>query len=251
MRLSWFAMLVVGALWSPPARAQAPAAERGAYFPPRGEWEHRKPSAVGMDDELVGTAVTWAMERETEMPRDFSTQAETFGKPLGPVPKSRAGTNGVIVRRGYIVAEFGDVNAVDPTYSVAKSYLSTILGLAIDRGMIKSVTDRVGEVVRDGGYESGHNAKVTWQHHATQTSEWEGELFREVAHVCREEGVWEGGAQASGTAGAGDVLRVQRCAGESVGAVAPAGVEAAAVGRSEDGDHGSDRGVGDMEVPGV
>jgi CubicO group peptidase (beta-lactamase class C family) len=96
------------------------------------------------------------------------------------VPKSRAGTNGVIVRRGYIVAEFGDVKAVDPTYSCAKSYLSTILGLTIDRGMIQRVTDRVGDYVHDGGYDSAHNAKITWQHHATQTSEWEGEMFGKV-----------------------------------------------------------------------
>lgn len=158
-----------------PKRAAAPT----AYFPPRGEWEHRKPSEVGMDDALIAAAVAWAGAQETNMPRDFSTQAETFGRPLGPVPKNRSLTNGVIVRRGYIIAEFGDVKAVDPTYSAAKSYLSTILGLTIDRGMIKSVTDRVGEYVNppDGGYDSPHNAKITWQHHATQTSEWEGEMF--------------------------------------------------------------------------
>jgi CubicO group peptidase (beta-lactamase class C family) len=152
-------------------------AQERSYFPPKGEWEHRRPSQVGMDDQKVAAAVAWAQTQETDWPKDFSKQAEIFGKPLGPVPSSRAGTNGVIIRRGYIVAEFGDTGAVDPTYSVAKSYLSTILGLTVDRGMIGKITDRVGEVIHDGGYDSPHNARVTWQHHATQTSEWEGELF--------------------------------------------------------------------------
>lgn len=148
-----------------------------AYFPPKGHWEHRKPSEVGMDDVAVAEAVEWAKLQVTTMPKDFSTQAQIFGSPLGPLPKTRADINGVIVRHGYIIAEFGDVNAVDPTYSAAKSYLSTILGLTIDRGMIKSVKDPVGELIHDGGYNSPHNAKVTWEHHATQTSEWEGEMF--------------------------------------------------------------------------
>lgn len=141
-----------------------------------------------MDDERLAAAVEWAKQQDTDMPRDFSTQREIFGRPLGPVATSRAGTNGVIIRRGYIVAEFGDVNAVDPTYSVAKSYLSTLVGLTVDRGLIKNVTDRVGESVRDGGYDSPQNAKVTWQHHLTQTSEWEGELFgKSHTFVGREE----------------------------------------------------------------
>src|SRR6185503_9578683 len=157
-------------------------AGRAPYFPARGAWEHRKPSELGMDDDLVAAAVAWAQEQRTEMPRDFSTQEEVFGKLLGPIPGTRAETNGVIVRRGYIIAEFGDTGAPDPTYSVAKSYLSTLLGVAIDRGLIGSIKDPVRDYVRrggvpDDGYDSPHNAGVTWEHHATQTSEWEGEMF--------------------------------------------------------------------------
>ncbi len=151
--------------------------QAGSYFPPAGEWEARRPSQVGMDDALVAAAVEWAKTQETSMPRDFSTQAETFGRPLGPVPTTRALTNGVILRRGYIVAEWGDTAAADPTYSVAKSYLSTLVGVAADRGLIGSVNDPVGALITDGGYDSAHNAKVTWAHHLTQTSEWEGTLF--------------------------------------------------------------------------
>lgn len=158
------------------------------YFPPRDAWEGREPAAVGMDGETLAAAVDWARAQETDMPRDFSTQAETFGRPLGPVPRDRAATNGIVLRRGYIVAEWGDTAAADPTYSVAKSYLSTILGVTIDRGMIGSVTDPVGVLIHDGGYDSAHNAKVTWEHHVTQTSEWEGTLFgKPHTFIGREE----------------------------------------------------------------
>ncbi len=171
--VGWLVALVVAAFaLTPNARAQ-----EATYFPPRGAWEHRKPSELGMTDAAIAEAVEWAKSQPTDMPKDFSTQSKIFGTPLGPVPKSRADINGVIIRRGYIIAEFGDVNAVDPTYSVAKSYLSTILGLTIDRGMIKSVRDPVGSLIHDGGYGSPHNSKITWEHHATQTSEWEGEMF--------------------------------------------------------------------------
>jgi CubicO group peptidase (beta-lactamase class C family) len=147
------------------------------YFPPAGSWERRRPADLGMNEARLADAVAWASTQETDWPADFSTQEQTFGRRLGPIPSSRATTNGVIIRRGYIVAEFGDTAAVDPTYSVAKSYLSTILGLTIDRGLIPDIDRPVAELIHDGGYDSPHNARVTWRHHATQTSEWQGELF--------------------------------------------------------------------------
>ena len=161
----------------PSALQSSAPASAPIYFPPAGAWEHHHAAQEGMDDAKLAAAVAWAKTQETGWPNDFSTQAEMFGKPLGPVPASRAGTNGVIIRHGYIIAEFGDTAAVDPTYSVAKSYLSAILGLTIDQEKISKVTDRVGLLIHDGGYDAPHNARITWQHHATQTSEWEGELF--------------------------------------------------------------------------
>ncbi len=185
---------------APPSAAQSatPAAPTAGslappvlpYYPPRGNWEQRKPSELGMDEALLAAAVEWAKTQETDMPRDFSTQAEVFGRPLGPVPRTRALTNGIILRHGYIVAEWGDTASVDPTYSVAKSYLSTILGLTIDRGMIKSVGDRVRPsmaALGDTGYDSPHNAKITWEHHATQTSEWDGTLFGKTSTFIGKE----------------------------------------------------------------
>jgi CubicO group peptidase (beta-lactamase class C family) len=79
------------------------------------------------------------------------------------------------VRHGYIVAEWGDTRAVDPVYSIAKSVLSTLAGLAADGGLI-NVHDPVGTSAADG-YDTPHNAKVTWEMHLQQTSEWEGAMW--------------------------------------------------------------------------
>jgi CubicO group peptidase (beta-lactamase class C family) len=130
-----------------------------------------------MDAALLEQAIAYARTQESKVPRDFSTQVETFGALLGPLPKERGETNGIVIRHGYIVAEWGDTLRVDPTYSVAKSFLSALLGLTVDRGLIKNVSDPVRRYVNDGGYDSPHNAAVTWEDHARQTSEWEGVMW--------------------------------------------------------------------------
>ncbi len=158
---------------------QKPSQKRVAvYYPPPGDaWQHAIPETVGMDNALLEQALAYAKTQASTIPRDFSTQVETFGRVLGPLPKERGETNGIIIRHGYIVAEWGDTKRVDPSYSVAKSFLSTIAGLAVDRGMIKSVRDLVKDYVTDHGYDSPHNSKVTWEQHLHQTSEWEGSMW--------------------------------------------------------------------------
>ena len=146
------------------------------YVPGRDpDWKTASPIAAGLDERLLADAVEFAKSNETEWPRDFSLQRKIFGKPLGPVPGNRANTNGVILRHGYIVAQWGDVRAVDPVYSVAKSYLSTVTGLAASQGLI-NLNDPVAKSATDG-YDTPHNAKVTWEMHLHQTSEWEGTMW--------------------------------------------------------------------------
>jgi CubicO group peptidase (beta-lactamase class C family) len=149
------------------------------YVPPPGNanWARRDPGAAGFDPVKLEAALEFARTHETARPRDFSDQARIFGRPLGPLPAQRGGTNGLVLRGGAIVAEFGETSRVEPVYSVAKSMLSTVLGLALDRGLIRDLDDRVGDQVKDSGYDSPQNQAVTWRHHVTQTSEWEGALF--------------------------------------------------------------------------
>ena len=148
------------------------------YYPSKNYWESRTPDLEGMDSLLLQEAVDFAKTQETtQMTPTFSTQEDIFGKLLGPMPSSRASTNGMIIRHGYIVAEWGDTHHADPTYSIAKSFLSLIAGITIDRGMIKSEKDLVQNYIHDGGYDSEHNKSVTWEHHLRQTSEWHGNMW--------------------------------------------------------------------------
>jgi len=155
--------------------ALAPA-QPASYFPPPGSWQHKPPAELGFDPARLQQAVDYALANGSTW--DFEKdQVRTFGAVLGKLPEKRAATNGIILRHGYIAAEFGDVKANDPVYSVAKSFLSIVASIAIDRGLIKDVNDRVALYIHDGGYDSPHNAKITWKNHLQQESEWEGTLW--------------------------------------------------------------------------
>lgn len=152
-------------------------AQAATYFPPPGTWATKTPAQAGMDAARLTAAMEFAKQRETNWPRDFSTQEKIFGAKLGSMPTRRPATSGVIIRGGYIVGQFGDVTSVAPTYSVAKSMLATVTGVAVREGLITSLDAPVGSHVKDGGYQSPQNAKVTWRHHLQQESEWEGEMW--------------------------------------------------------------------------
>jgi len=156
------------------------------YFPPPGQWQKKAPAEVGMDAAKLQQAVEYAQSHGSSW--DFEKdQVRTFGVPLGPLPKQRAATNGIILRHGYIVAQFGDIKAADPVYSVAKSFLSTVASLALERGLIKDLNDPVFKYVNDGGYDSEHNRKITWKNHLQQESEWEGTLWGKNANFIGSE----------------------------------------------------------------
>lgn len=169
---------------TPPADSAGPALAQAAKHAddrtvPGAEWERRRPSELGLNDDAIAAAVEWAKTQGSDW--DFSRQHEIFGRSIGPLPASRAATNGVIIKNGFLIAEFGDVRAVDPTYSVAKSYLATLVGLMIDRGLIADENEPVGRRVHDGGFDPApdtpHHPAITWAHFLTMTSEWTGSLF--------------------------------------------------------------------------
>jgi CubicO group peptidase (beta-lactamase class C family) len=71
------------------------------------------------------------------------------------------------------------------TFSVAKSYLALLAGLAVGDGLIPDLDARVAETVRDGGFDGKHNGAITWRHLLQNTSEWEGALFGKSEVVDR------------------------------------------------------------------
>jgi len=148
-----------------------------------------------MDPLLLRAAVEYALAHETtEIPSDPGEYLRTrfAGIPhqeiVGPT-KERGGVNGIVLKGGYIVAEFGDTDREDMTFSVTKSYLSTVAGLAWDDGLIADLDDRIGEYVTDGTFSTEHDAPITWHHLLQQTSEWEGTLWGKPDLADRREGI--------------------------------------------------------------
>lgn len=147
-----------------------------------------------MDSAKIAEAIAYANAHETSMPLDPGRYLrDRFeGIPhqqiVGPT-KERGTVNGIVLRHGYIVAEWGDTRRVDMNFSVTKSYLSTVGGLAFDRGMIRSLDDSVGTYVTRGAFSSDHNAAITWQHLLQQTSEWEGTLWDKPDVADRRRGI--------------------------------------------------------------
>jgi CubicO group peptidase (beta-lactamase class C family) len=165
---------------SPPAaRAAAPA-----YFPDRFDWQHKKPEEVGMNPALVNEAVQLAVAAETPGPKDMmlflhgSFGKEPFNTIVGPI-KDRGPASGLVMRHGYIVAEWGEPSRSDITNSVTKTFLTTVVGLAWQRGLIRDVNDYARDYMPPHVdlFESPHNQKITWDHLLRQTSDWQGTLW--------------------------------------------------------------------------
>ena len=98
-----------------------------------------------------------------------------FNRLRGPV-HPRGGVSGVIRVRGEEVAAWGEPDRADQTFSVAKTYLALLAGIAHSRGLLDP-GERVSDRLPGIGFDSEHNRPITWQHLLTQTSEWQGECF--------------------------------------------------------------------------
>ncbi len=153
------------------------------YFPERNaDWEVKAPKDFKINDSALIEAVDFAQANEYSGSRDLRIaivkgfEKEPFHKILGPT-KKRGGPAGMILKNGYIVAQWGDTKRVDMTFSVTKSFLSTMAGLAEDEGIISDTKNLVGDYIWDGTFDGAHNSKITWEHLLQQNSAWSGELW--------------------------------------------------------------------------
>ena len=159
----------------------AAATAQNNYFPDA-VWQTKKPEELGMNKSLLDSAIIIAIQNENTVEKDLrigllkSYAREPGYKIIGPT-KHRGGPTGVIIKNGYIMAQWGDVDRVDMTFSATKSFLSTVAGLASDQGLISSVSDPVKKYVWDESFEGDHNVRVTWEHLLHQSSDWSGTLF--------------------------------------------------------------------------
>jgi len=173
------AAMVAGAAALTSAQAAKP------YFPARGAWQARPPADVGLDKARLDEAIAFAEAHQNtdtkdmavSLPNQFRNEAP-YNTLIGPT-QPRAGSNGVVIRHGVVAAEWGDTARADMTHSVTKTFLSTVVGLAFDRGKIRAVTDRVATYMPAGVdlFSAPHNAPITWEHLLRQTSDWSGTLW--------------------------------------------------------------------------
>jgi CubicO group peptidase (beta-lactamase class C family) len=169
-------------------------------FPEPGAWHDARPAACGLHPDRLADAVRLARTAETRWPVDLGAglsadpqmnEPAPWNEVLGPT-RPRGGPSGMIVRRGQVAARWGDPARVDMTFSVAKSYLALLAGVAVARGLIASVDDPVCASVPHPLLDSPHNARVTWRHLLQQTSEWEGTLWDKPDLVDRNRQVGPG-----------------------------------------------------------
>jgi len=181
------------------------SAQSTIYFPkPGNQWETKTPAEVGMDANKLREAIDFSKEIESKSLRDLeqahylSFGREPFGDAVGP-HKTRGDVTGIVIRNGYIVAEWGDPQRVDMTFSVSKSFLSSTVGVAFDQGLIHSLEDSVHDYMAPVSiigpsagnnkadhlgqskiyepFDTPHNRKINWNHLLRQTSDWEGTLW--------------------------------------------------------------------------
>ena len=184
-------------------------------LPPHGTpWPRTSPELAGFDAERLADAVAFAVAHESSWRRDLRAQLEAgnFEPPpdneiIGPV-EPRGAPNGLLLRHGELVASWGDTRQVDMTFSVAKSYLSILAGLAVADGLIADLDEPVGRTVHDGGFEGPRNGAVTWRQMLQLTSEWEGSLFGKSEQIDRNRSLAsENAGRPAGAKGAARPLR--------------------------------------------
>lgn len=187
------------------------------YFPGRGDvWERREPAEAGFSPQLLEEAIDYAVAHETDIPTDLRehlagrAEGRDDQEIIGAV-KDRGSMNGIVLHRGYIVAEWGDTNNVDMAFGITESFLSTVIGLAADRNLIPALEDRVAETIADGGYDSEQNAPITWEHSLRQTSGWQGVLWEKSDAAGRDRRP-AGAPQAPGSAWEHNDTRANRTA---------------------------------------
>lgn len=194
-----FTLLLISALTFSFSLAQS-------YFPTKGEWQSKSPEEMGINASKLQEAIDFALAHESTANPNLKIAhyesgfgREPFGYPVGPM-KIRGGAAGLIIYKGMLVGEWGDPSRVDLTFSVAKSFLSTVAGLAVDQGLIKDEMDfaypymapiypydpvkammnKSAHLFEEDVFElfdTDHNRSIRWDDLLRQTSDWEGTLW--------------------------------------------------------------------------
>ena len=136
-----------------------------------------------MHKNKLAQAVQFAIDHETTWSREIGDawgihhqDPPPWNRLLGPV-HARGPVSGTILLEGRPLISWGEPQRADLTFSIAKTYLALLAGIAHDRGLLPDVDEPIGKRLSGIGFDHGSNAEVTWKHLLQQTSEWEGECF--------------------------------------------------------------------------
>jgi CubicO group peptidase (beta-lactamase class C family) len=167
-----------------------------------------------MSNKKLEQAVQFAIDHETSWSREVGDQfgihqqdPAPWNRLLGPV-HARGGVSGTILCNGQTMISWGEPERADLTFSVAKTYLALLAGVARDRGLLPTIDEPVGARISGIGFDEGRNAQVTWANLLQQTSEWDGECFGVPDQVDRYRTVqFQGEAVVGGKKGDPRALR--------------------------------------------
>jgi CubicO group peptidase (beta-lactamase class C family) len=128
----------------------------GKYWPTRG-WRECKPEAVGVNSDKLLQAIEYAATPA------FNTEGL------------------VIIRKGHIVGEayFGNfkINSRHVSHSIAKSFTSALVGIAIDKGLIRDIDERICQYYKEWDCKNKDDlrTRITIRHAMTLTTglEWQ------------------------------------------------------------------------------
>jgi CubicO group peptidase (beta-lactamase class C family) len=185
-----------------PARDNA----QDEYVPDAQHWARLGAADAGFDGARLDAAVEFALTHDSPWPQSLYhadgryvgnvewNETGPWSEIVGPV-RARGGPAGVVLKRGRVLAEWGDTARADMTFSVAKSYLAVLAGLAVADGCIADVDEPVGATVKGPWFAPPHNARVTWRHLLQQSSEWQGELWGKSDQVDHNRQTGQGADQ--------------------------------------------------------
>lgn len=99
-----------------------------------------------------------------------------YNQLLGPVFE-RGPASGLIQVSGETRCEWGPTQRADMTFSITKTYLGLVAGIAFDLGLMPDPDEAVCQRVPALGFDDEHNRQITWAHLLQFTSEWQGTCF--------------------------------------------------------------------------
>ena len=153
------------------------------------------------------SAIDFIESCETPWSRDTSApwgihdvDPAPYNRLYGPV-HGRGPVSGVIYHKYQLLAAWGEPHKSDLTFSVAKTYLALLAGVAFDRGLLSDVHEPVIAKCPGIGFEGERLSRITWHHLLQQTSEWEGTCLGIPEQVDRYRWVSYQPGQADGKKG--------------------------------------------------